>query len=242
MFSGLKNKTILVTGGSGTLGSQIVREALGNGSRVFFTFFENELKAQELEREGAFPYKLNLTQRDEIKNIKKRISEDANHLDILINNAVTVCDKTIVNLTTQEWDTVLDVGLNGTVFLTKAMLPLLYKSHQAKVFNIISQIGLHGAYGQANYASAKGGLIAFTKSLAREVGRKKILVNAVNPGFMRSDITLNIPKMVLEDNQKKSCLGEYSDPCEVARFILYLASDNVSTVSGQIFNFDSRIF
>lgn len=242
MVSGLGKKTILITGGSGTLGSHIVREALGSGAQVLFTYFQNEKASDALVAAGARAYKLHLADREKIKSLKKKIKEDVAHIDVLINNAVTVRDKTIVNLSEDEWDTVLDVALGGTVFLTKTFLPLLYKSVQGKILNIVSHIGLHGAYGQANYAAAKGGLIAFTKSLARELGRKKILVNAINPGFMVSDITRDVPPMIRGDNKKKSCLGLYSDPQEAAQFILYLASDAVRTVSGQVFHFDSRIF
>jgi len=159
-----------------------------------------------------------------------------------VNNAVVVRDKTIAQLTEADWDSVIEGSLSGTALLTKVLLPLLYKSNHGRIINIVSPVGQHGAFGLGNYAAAKGGLIAFTKSLAKEVGRKKILVNAVNPGFMLSNITKEIPNSVMAENKNRSCLGTLSDPCEVAQFILYLASDAVQSFSGQVFHCDSRIY
>ncbi|MBU1862445.1 MAG: SDR family NAD(P)-dependent oxidoreductase [Candidatus Omnitrophica bacterium] len=237
-----KNKIILVTGGSGTLGSCLVEEALSEGAEVFFTYACNEKQARVLEKKGAHPYRVDFLSREGIKKFIEELKTQIKHLDVLVNNAVAVSDRTVINLTIDEWDRVLGVGLHGIFYLTKQLLPFLFKSAQGKIINIVSQVGLHGGFGQANYAAAKGGLIAFTKSLAKELGRKNILVNAVNPGFMISDITREIPERVFKENKKKSSLGAYSDPRDAARFVLYLASDYVRTVSGQMFNFDSRVF
>ncbi len=238
----IEGKKILITGGSGTLGSHLVEEALANGAEVLFTYMKNKEKALSLEKKGAHAFTLDLASREAITNLKKEIKERVGHIDVLINNAVAICDKTVANLSEAEWDAVIGASLTGTVFLTKAMIPLLYKSSQGKILTVASQVGLHGGFGQASYAAAKGGLIAFTKSLAKEVGRKKILVNAINPGFMMSEITRHLPQTVLDDNKERSCLASYALPEEVAQFIIYLASDAVSRVSGQVFSFDSRIY
>ena len=110
----------------------------------------------------------------------------------------------------------------------------------AKVFMIVSRAGLGGLYGAANYAASKGGLIAMTKTLAKELGRKKVLVNAVNPGFMRSAMTAKVSDAILQKNLHESPLKTFSDPEEVAGFLVYLSSDLMRQVTGQVFHFESR--
>lgn len=111
---------------------------------------------------------------------------------------------------------------------------------QRKIINVISRVGLRGGFGQANYAAAKGGLIALTKSLALELGKKQILVNAINPGFMKSKMTEAIPEEIFDQNKQESALGQISDPESVANFLIYLLSDRFQNVTGQIFHLDSR--
>ncbi len=236
----LANKAILITGGTGTLGTAFVRKALQAGARVFFTFHSDQSAAKALETLGAKAFRVNLTRASDIQTLVSSIRSETDSLDGLIHNAAVVNEHTIQNLTEAEWDEVLNVNLKSVYLLTKESLKLLFKKERSKILTVVSQVGLHGGFGIAGYAAAKGGLIALTKSLARELGRKKVLVNALNPGFMESKMTRGGPPDLLARNRASSLIGEISDPDEVADFMVYLMSDQVKRVSGQVFHYESR--
>lgn len=236
----LKNKSILVTGGTGGLGSLLVEKLIQESARVFFTYHKNQAKAEELIQKGASGFHLDLSNRDTIRDLKNKIKEHTDRLDGLVNNAATLFDKTIAKLPREEWDRVIEVNLTSVFLLTKTLLPLLYKSDKAKIVNLTSRVGVTGGFGQSNYAAAKAGVIAFTQSLAREVGRKGICANAINPGFMLTEMNRDLSSEMLEAKKKESFLGEFSDPARVADFILFLLSEKADLVTGQVFNIDSR--
>jgi len=237
----LENKVILITDGTGALGSKLVEKLLQEKSLVIFTYHQNKNEAEVLQSKGAIGVCLDLSKRDEIRCLKETVKSQSPHLDGLIHNAATLFDKTLINLPLEEWDRILEVNLTAPFLITKTLLPLLYKSESAKIVNLISRIGLGGGFGQSNYAAAKGGLIGFTKSLAQEVGRKGICVNAVNPGFMLSGMNRDLSEEILETRRNESILKTYSDPDHVADFILFLLSDRCDKVTGQVFHMDSRL-
>lgn len=237
----LAGKTILITGGTSALGSQFVKRALKENAKIFFTYFTNEEKARELTELGAVGFKINFAQISEIKTLAAKLKSHTSVLDGLINNAATVRDRTVQNMSDEEWNEVLTVDLKAIAYTTKEMLRFLFKKKPSKVLNVISRVGIQGGFGQANYAAAKGGLILLTKSLAKELGKKKILVNALNPGFMKSKMTDVLPIEIIERNRRESVLDEISNPEEVADFMIYLMSDKMTLASGQVFNFESRL-
>jgi len=159
---------------------------------------------------------------------------------VLIHNAAATADSLIEKMPEEDWDRVVGVNLKAPFYMTKRLLPLLFKKQPSKVFMLVSRAGLSGLYGAANYAASKGGLIAMTKSLAKELGRKKVLVNAINPGFMKAAMTAKLPENVLKKNIQDSPLKTFSDPEEVADFMVYLSSDLMRQVTGQVFHFESR--
>jgi 3-oxoacyl-[acyl-carrier protein] reductase len=236
----LKNKQILITGGTSALGRAFVGRATEEGATVYFTFHTDAEVAKTLESLGAQGFQVDLSKRADMNEFRKKIKEKTRHLDALIHNAAVIRDHTIQNLTEQEWDDVLNVDLDSVYFLTKRLLSLLFKSPQASILTIVSRIGLRGGFGEANYAAAKAGLMALTKSLAKELGRKKIRVNALNPGFMKSKMTTTMPQEAFERNVNESVFKEISNPEAVSNFMIYLLSDHFSSVSGQVFHFDSR--
>ncbi|OGW80559.1 MAG: hypothetical protein A3G33_09310 [Omnitrophica bacterium RIFCSPLOWO2_12_FULL_44_17] len=236
----LSNKTILITGGTGALGRAFVESACKEGAQVFFTYFRHSEEAKRLETLGAKGFHVDLAQRSEIDRLVRDLSACTMELDAVIHNAAIVRDKTLANLSTEDWDEVLAVNLDAVYYLTKQLLPIITRKPGAKILNIVSRVGLRGNFGQVNYAAAKGGLIALTKTLAKELGRKGILVNGLNPGFMKSELTKGLPEDVIERNVKESPLRTISDPKEVSDFLIYLLSDHVQHVTGQIFHYDSR--
>ena len=242
MEASLKDKAILITGGTSRLGQAFVRKAIGRGACVFFTYFKSFTTAQELEKCGAKGFLLDLANARDIDVFAETIKGKIEQLDVLIHNAAATADSLIEKMSEKEWDDILRVNLKAPFYLTQKLLPLLLMKKPSKVFTLVSRAGLSGLAGAANYAAAKGGLIAMTKTLARELGRKKILVNAVNPGFMQSSMTAEVPQEVLQRNLEDSPLKTFSDPEEVADFLLYLSSDQMRQVTGQVFHFESRPF
>ncbi len=238
------NKNILITGGTSRLGSCFVRKAKAAGYRVFFTYHQNSSSAQELQNLGAEGFQLNLADTAAIDEFAKILKEKAGVLDCVIHNAAAVRDHTLQNLTEEEWDHVMAVDLKAPYYLTKKILQMLFKaskeSGSAKVLMITSRAAIQGGIGISNYAAAKAGLIGLAKSMAQELGKKNILVNAVNPGFMKSAMTENLPEQVLQNNLEASPIARYSEPGEVADFLFYLCSDAMKGVTGQVFHFESR--
>lgn len=224
------------------MGQAFVRAALREEARVFFTYFRASSSASELEGAGAKGFQLDLAESQAIERFAASFAEKTDALDVLVHNAAATADALIEKMPESAWDHVLKVNLQAPFYLTQKLLPLLMQRRPSKILMLVSRAGLSGLAGAANYAAAKGGLIAMTKTLARELGRKKILVNAVNPGFMRSSMTAQVPEGVLQRNLEESPLKVFSDPAEVAEFLVYLSSERVRQVTGQVFHFESRPF
>ena len=238
----LKDKTVLITGGTSCLGQAVVHAAAREGARVFFTYFKASALAKDLEQTGAQGFHLDLADSRAIEQFAASFREKVEELDILIHNAAATADALLEKMSEDQWNNVLKVNLKAPFYLTQKLLPLLMRRTPSKIFTLVSRAGINGLAGAANYAASKGGLIAMTKTLARELGRKKILVNAVNPGFMRSSMTAEVPAEVLQRTLEESPLKAFSDPAEVAEFLVYLSSDRVRQVTGQVFHFESRPF
>jgi 3-oxoacyl-[acyl-carrier protein] reductase len=238
----LKDKTLLITGGTSILGQAVVRAAVREGANVFFTYFRSLDTAKELERAGARGFALDLAEIKAVDAFTVAFTGKTDQLDILIHNAAANANALIEKMSEKQWDDVMRVNLKAPFYMTQKLLPLLMRKKPSKVFTVVSRVGLSGLAGAANYAASKGGLIAMTKTLAKELGRKKILVNALNPGFMKSAMTENLPEHVFQRNIEESPLKTASDPDEVADFLMYLSSDRMRQVTGQVFHFESRTF
>ena len=161
-------------------------------------------------------------------------------IDILVNNAGITRDNLIMRMSEEDWDAVIAVNLKSVFNCCKAVCRLMMKQKGGRIINISSVVGLMGNAGQANYSASKAGIIGLTKTLAKELGRKKVLVNAVNPGFMKSSMTAKVSEKTLQKSLQDSPLKVFSDPEEVAGFLIYLSSDLMKQVTGQVFHFESR--
>lgn len=236
----LGGKTILITGGTSVLGREIAGRALRENARVLFTYFQNEALAGELRRKGAQGFRLDLTRRKDVLRFGEEMEKEISLLDALVLNAGLVRDHAIVNLSEDEFDGVIEADLTANFLLAKKLLPYLFRSGQGKILAVTSRAGVQGGVGEANYAAAKAGLNAFIKTLAVEAGREGVLANAVAPGFMMSRMTESLPEEVHERHRQESVLGCFQEPGEIADFVIYLLSDLVKHVSGQIFHWDSR--
>lgn len=236
----LAGKIILVTGGTGELGRALVEKTALAGARVFFTYRENSAAAYKLQALGASGFQSDFSDPFSIEDFLRCFRERTDRLDVLIHNAAAVKDSPLLDMDEKAWDYVLNVNLKAPFYLTRELLPLLFKAGAAKIFMLTSRMAYLGGRAASNYAAAKAGLIGLVKSLARELGPQGVLVNAVNPGFMISGMTRDIPQRVREMHRNESPLGIFSDPGEVAEFLTGLCSDRMKQVTGQIFNFESR--
>lgn len=236
----LKDKFILVTGGTSELGMHLVKRFCEEGAQVLFTYYQHQERAQILCETGAQGFQIDLSRRDQDADLKEWVLSKCRALDGLVLNAGIVRDKTLANMSEDEFDLVMEVNLTSCYRLIKALRKLLYAAPAAKILAISSRVGIVGAIGESNYAAAKAGMVALVKTLADELGRKGICVNAVAPGFMISRMTEHHPERVYEAQKKASYLGQYAEPAELADFLIYMLSNRVNAVTGQLFYFDSR--
>lgn len=236
----LTGKNILITGGTSVLGQCLVRQALAVNARVFFTWHKNEAKALELEKLGARALKLELNSSAAICDAAKKISNAVRALHGIVHNAAETRDGILENLTEEDWDGALDANVKAPFLLTRELMAALEKAKPARIVALTSRAAASGVYGASNYAAAKAALEAWVKTLAREAG-EKVLVNAVNPGFMLSGMTQKVPDKAKEFQKSLSPLGQFSNPEAVAKSILFLLSDENTQITGQILNLESRM-
>ncbi len=230
-----------MTGGTSALGECLVRGALEAGARVFFTWQRNEAKANELEKLGGRSLRMDLNSMDSIRDAAQKISGAIRTLHGLVHNAAVTRDALLENLTDRDWDDVLIANVKAPFVLTRELMPILEKAKPARMVALTSRAASSGVYGASNYAASKAALEAWIKTLARESG-EKILVNAVNPGFMLSDMTEKVSDKAKEVQRRLSPRRQFSDPKAVAKSILFLLSDENTQITGQILNFESRMF
>lgn len=237
----LKNRFVLITGITGTLGQAIAESCLAAGGQVYGTFFSRSKEAGELEKRGVRTFQVDHRNPEQLQQKSEQILKEIGKIDILINNAGATIDRMSYKMEPSEWNEVVNVNLTAPFLWTKAALKPMMKQRSGKIVMVASRVGIKGAIGAANYAASKAGLIGFAKSVAKEMGRYEILVNVVCPGFMKSRMTEILPEVCWESAVKESALGKHGDPDETAKFIAYLISDEARNVTGQVFQWDSRI-
>jgi 3-oxoacyl-[acyl-carrier protein] reductase len=232
----LSGKTALVTGGSKGIGQAIAATLYGAGARVAIVARDGaraELAARTLG-ERARGFSCDVTDAERIAATVEAVERDLGPVDILVNNAGLTKDNLLFRIGEPDWDLVLDTNLKGTFLFTKAAARGMIKRRWGRIVNITSVIGLIGNKGQANYAASKAGLIGFTKAVAKELGSRNVLVNAVAPGYIDTELT-----QVLTEEQRQAlfpliALGRLGQGADVAGAVLFLASDMASYITGQV--------
>ena len=236
----LAGKKALVTGGSRGIGKATALLLAEAGAAVAINYQRSAEAADEVCQAvrdlgvEANVYQANVSCEDEAKAMADAVAKDFGHIDILVNNAGITRDKSFLKMTRLMWDEVLGVNLNGVFNVTRLVLPAMVESGWGRVINMTSIVGQTGNFGQANYAVSKGGLIAFTMTLAREVARKGVTVNAVAPGFIETDMTKGMTEAALSVVTSMTPLGRLGKPEEVAAAVLFLASPLGSYITGQV--------
>ena len=234
-----------MTGASRGIGKQIALAFGRSGARTGVHYHREEKKAQEvasgIRQEGGEAIVLGADVADcsQAKTLVEKVVKEWGTLDVLVNNAGTSRDRIILKMSEDEWRGVIDTNLNGAFWCLKAAASEMSRRKSGAIINIASYIGIRGGYGCANYAASKGGLLALTKSAARELGKFNIRVNAVLPGFHPTDMGLAVWEKNQEEILGEHALGRLSDIFELSDFIVRLAG--YESVSGQVFHFDSRI-
>jgi 3-oxoacyl-[acyl-carrier protein] reductase len=228
------DKVAIVTGGSRGIGKAIVSELASRGAKVFFTYNRNEEAAQEVsETTGAEKIRCSQTDSTEIGNAVQKIIDLTGKIDILINNAGVTSDQFIMLMPEEEWENVIQTNIGGAFRWTKAVSRPMLNVKKGVIINIASVSGLVGIAGQTNYAASKGALIAFSRSLAAEMGPRGIRVNSVIPGFIETDMTAKMPRQIKHDNIDRILLRRFGKVGEVAKVVAFLASEESSYIVGQ---------
>ena len=233
----LKGRIALVTGGSRGIGKEVVLKFAENGATVI----SGDLIEPDYTHENVSHVKLNVTDRENIKEVAAQLKEKYGKLDILVNNAGITRDSLLQRMKEEDWDLVVDINLKGVYNVMQGLVSLLLKSESASVINMASVVGLDGNAGQTNYSATKGGVIAMVKSWAKEFGRKKLRANAIAPGFIKTDMTHVLPEKVVESVLENTPLRSMGEASDVADTALFLASDMSKFITGQVIRVDGGL-
>lgn len=243
----LEGKISLVTGASRGLGKAIACKLAEHGSKIAINYVTSDDKAQSVAEEirnaggEAITIKANISDTNAVKEMMKTIVEKWGKIDILVNNAGIVKDNLILRMSDSAWDDVINTNLRGAYLCSKFALRTMMEQPWGRIINISSVAGIIGNTGQSNYSAAKGGLIAFTKSLAREVGSRNITVNAVAPGFILSDMTDKLPDEQKDFILSRIPLGRFGIPDDVAELVTFLAGERAGYITAQVICIDGGV-
>ena len=238
-------KVALVTGAARGIGKEIVYTLAESGYDVSINYRTKTTEIEQMKEELESKYKIKcaLVQGDvasfeDTEKIVNQTVEALGKIDILVNNAGITKDGLLMRMSKEDFEAVIDVNLVGTFNVTRNVIPLMIKQKAGRIINISSVVGVSGNAGQTNYSASKAGIIGFTKSLAKEVSSRHILVNAVAPGFISTDMTSILSDSVKENINSQIPLKRMGSAKDIANVVKFLASDDSSYITGQVINVD----
>lgn len=242
----LKGKVAFITGSSRGLGKAIAERYAEEGATVILNDRSEETVAAAVaEMKAKYPnvvgFAMDVTDRQGVADTFKKILDQFGTLDILVNNAGITNDAQIFKMTEEQWDSVIAVNLKGVFNCSQEAVKIMREKQYGKIISISSVVGLYGNFGQTNYAATKFGVIGMTKSMAKELGRKNINVNAVAPGFTATEMVQKMPEKVLAGMAEKAPLNRIGDPVDIANACLFLASEESSFVTGAVLSVDGGL-
>ena len=240
----LIGKVAFVTGGSRGIGREIALELAREGAHVAINYAGNKEKAEAVADEireigqEAIVLQGDVSDQESVQAMIKAALTHFNKIDILVNNAGITKDNLLMRMKEEDWDAVMNTNLKGVFLCTKAVVRQMMKQRSGSIINISSIVGVSGNPGQANYVAAKAGVIGFTKTAAKELASRGITVNAVAPGFIATDMTDILTEDLKADMLKQIPLGYLGKPKDIAKVVVFLASDDASYMTGQTLHVD----
>ncbi|QFU83123.1 3-oxoacyl-ACP reductase family protein [Natronorubrum aibiense] len=236
----LSDKTCLITGSSRGIGRDMAFEFARCGADVVVNYRSSDEKAQEVtdriraNDETAIAVGADVSDPDDVARMADEVHDELGSVDVLVNNAGITVDRKFEDMTYEDWNRVIEVNLNGTFNCTKAFYDDIKTADQGRLINISSVVGQQGNYGQANYATSKGGLIAFTRTIALELARHGSTANCVAPGFTETDMLEKVPDRVREQIREDIPLDRFADTEDIVGMVRFLAGDYADYMTGQV--------
>ncbi len=244
MDLGLEGKNAIVTGGSLGIGAAIALRLAEEGCNVAINYRRHDTEAKQVVREiealgrKGLAVKADVSSYDDAQNMVRTVVEELGGLDILVCNAGINWDGVIWKMSEEQWDTVINVNLKGYFNYNKAAALVFKDQKSGKIVNISSINGLRGKFAQVNYSASKGGEIAMSKSLARELGKFNVNVNVVAPGMVMTDMATSIPPEFLTKAMDETALGRFASPGDCADLVAFLCSDRSRHITGEVIKID----
>jgi 3-oxoacyl-[acyl-carrier protein] reductase len=245
MSDTLKGEIVLVTGASRGIGAAIADELAALGATVIGTATSDSGAAaigERLAATGGAGRKLDVASSAEVEAVIEEIGKTFGPVSILVNNAGITRDNLLMRMKDEDWQAILDTNLSSVYRTSKAVMRGMMKARKGRIINIASVIGVTGNAGQANYAAAKAGIIAFSKSLAKEIGSRGVTVNVVAPGFIQTDMTKDLPEASREALVGQIALGRLGEPADIAKAVAFLASPAAAYITGETLHVNGGMY
>ncbi len=240
----LKDRVAIITGGARGIGKKISQTFLKEGASVYIFDVNQEEGARTIDEfQSAYDNKVNffkvdITDEKGVEKSVEKIIDAEGRIDILVNNAGITRDNLILRMSLEDWKKVIDINLTGAFICSKHTAKYMVKNRSGKIINISSIVGVHGNAGQSNYSSSKAGIIGLTKTLARELAGRNILVNAIAPGYIKTEMTEKLSDKIKEKLMGQIPAGRLGSVSDVAKTALFLASDDSNYITGTVINLD----
>ena len=241
----LSGEIVLVTGASRGIGAAIADELAAQGATVIGTATSDAGAAaigERLAAIGGHGRMLDVTDGASIEALVDDIAKQFGPVSILVNNAGITRDNLLMRMKDEDWNAIIDTNLTSVYRTSKAVMRAMMKARRGRIINIASVVGVTGNAGQANYAAAKAGIIAFSKSLAKEIGSRGITVNVVAPGFIDTDMTKALPETAREGLIGQIALGRLGDPADIARAVAFLAGPSAAYITGETLHVNGGMY